>query len=147
VTNHAIEAIELDDEQELRAPVSRCFLSHACGPLDVAGNGGRAIALGGDRPNRIRRQAFTGRLVARWKEGRASGEIRLDTPPFELAGIFSGIFMYTVVSWLAAWQSAGNGSCDEAAELEGRLMRAFDVFLDRCRSHGSGAATGQRRDA
>jgi hypothetical protein len=82
-----------------------------------------------------------------WKEGQASGAIRPDTQPFELAGLFSGIFMYTVVSWLAAWQSAGNGSCDEAAELEGRLMRAFDVFLDRCRSHGSGAATGQRRDA
>jgi hypothetical protein len=57
-----------------------------------------------------------------WKEGQASGAIRPDTQPFELAGLFSGIFMYTVVSWLAAWQSAANGSGDETAELEGGLM-------------------------
>jgi AcrR family transcriptional regulator len=72
-------------------------------------------------------------LALLFEEGQAKGEIRRDIPPVELAETFSGIFMFTVVSWLAAWQAVGQTSSRDEAELEGRLMRAFDVFLDGCR--------------
>jgi hypothetical protein len=64
-------------------------------------------------------------------------EIRPDLPSIELAETFSGVFMFAVVSWLAGWQPAGQTRSADEAELEGRLMRAFDVFLDGCRSYGA----------
>jgi AcrR family transcriptional regulator len=93
----------------------------------------------------IRSRAFGGRgqlpaqdvpiyrlLTELFKEGQAKGEIRDDIPPLELAETYSGVFMFTVASWLAARQSTDHASTDDETELEGRLMRAFDVFLDGC---------------
>ena len=40
--------------------------------------------------------------------------------------------MFAVVSWLVAWNSAGRPSAGNERQLESRLMRAFDVFLDGC---------------
>jgi hypothetical protein len=98
----------------------------------------------------MRSRAFVGRgelptelppiysvLSQLFEEGQASGELRPDTPPIELAELYSGVFMYTVVSWLAAWESVEHISGDVESELTDRLMRAFDVFLDGCRSHSA----------
>jgi len=38
--------------------------------------------------------------------------------------------MFTVVSWLSAWQAPG--SKENAASLDARLARALDVFLSGC---------------
>jgi hypothetical protein len=40
--------------------------------------------------------------------------------------------MFAVVSWLTEWQTSGKLSRNADAELESRLMRAFDVFLEGC---------------
>ncbi len=93
----------------------------------------------------MRSRAFTGRgelpagdlpiygLLSRlFDEAQAAGEINPDIPPSELAEIFSGTFMFTIIGWLRSRQS-GSPARDEEAELEGRLMRALDVFLDGCR--------------
>ena len=80
-----------------------------------------------------------------FNEGQASGEIRPDTPPLELAQIFSGIFMYTIVSWLAARPADARTGAHDQADLEGRLMRAFDVFLDGCYSAKPTPTSGKTR--
>lgn len=72
-------------------------------------------------------------LSVLFEVGQASEAIRPDVPPLELAETFSGIWIFTVVSWLTEWQSRDGASEDDDAELESRLMRAFDVFLDGCR--------------
>jgi AcrR family transcriptional regulator len=77
-----------------------------------------------------------GLLSLLFQEGQAKGEIRADIPPIELAETFSGVFMFTVVSWLRVWQAVGKAGDDDEAELDARLTRAFDVFLDGCRSDG-----------
>jgi hypothetical protein len=53
-----------------------------------------------------------------------------------LGRAFSGIFMFTVVSWLAEWQADERAGRDDAADLDARLTRSFDVFLDGCRESG-----------
>lgn len=76
-----------------------------------------------------------GLLTRLFTQGQTNGEIRSDVPPLELAETFSGVFMFTVVSWLTGWQQGRQTSTADEAELEGRLMRAFDVFLDGCRTN------------
>jgi len=73
-----------------------------------------------------------GVLAQLFEEGQAKREIRDDIPPIELAETFSGVFMFAVVSWLTEWQTSGKPRRDADAELESRLMRAFDVFLEGC---------------
>jgi AcrR family transcriptional regulator len=99
--------------------------------------GGRGQLPAGDVP-------IYGLLSLLFEEGQANGEIRPDVPPLELAETFSGVFMFAVVSWLTAWQSDAGTSRDNESDLEGRLMRAFDVFLDGCR-YGCATASANAR--
>jgi hypothetical protein len=75
-----------------------------------------------------------GLLASLFEHGQSTGEVRRDVPAIELAEIFSGVFMFAVVSWLATGQVSQQHIQDTEAQLDGRLRRAFDVFLDGCRS-------------
>jgi hypothetical protein len=86
----------------------------------------RAFAGRGEPP--AQQQPIYALLSELFEEGQASGEIGPGVPPLELAQIYSGVFMYTVVSWLGERTTRRH-----KADLEARLMRAFDVFLDGCR--------------
>jgi AcrR family transcriptional regulator len=77
-------------------------------------------------------RAFGGRVELPVKElfeeGQAAGEIKPELVPVELAEAYSGIFMFTVVSWLTAWQASPE--TENAATLDVRLARALEVFFD-----------------
>lgn len=63
-----------------------------------------------------------------FREGQESGEIRSDVGPHQLAEIISAAMMMTILNWLIGWWGSG-----QSEELDARLMRAVDVFLDGCR--------------
>lgn len=69
------------------------------------------------------------RLAQLFREGQESGEIRSDVGPYQLAEIMNATMMQTVGNWLVGWWPQAR-----AQPLEGRLMRAMDVFLDGCRA-------------
>jgi TetR/AcrR family transcriptional regulator, cholesterol catabolism regulator len=144
LARHELEAADQPVAEGVRALARACGRAFSSDPafMTVVAMRSRAFAGGGELP--AKQPPIYTLLAQLFKEGQASGEIRPDTPPLELGEIFSGVFMYTVMSWLAVWQSAGQISGDEEAELEGRLMRAFDVFLDGCRTHGSRVADDAR---
>jgi AcrR family transcriptional regulator len=96
----------------------------------------RSRPFGGRGELPAREDPIYGLLTQLFAEGQANGEVRRDIPPLELAETFSGIFMFTVVSWLAEWRADERSGRDDAADLDARLTRSFDVFLDGCRESG-----------
>jgi len=63
-----------------------------------------------------------------FRQGQARGEIRADRDPVQLGEILTAICAFTCGNWLIGWWP------DSSEELEPRLMRAIDVFLDGCAS-------------
>lgn len=128
-----LEAEESTVAERVKALARACGKAFSSDPEFMTVVVTRSRAFGGRGQLPTRDDPIYGLLSQLFEEGQASGEIRRDVPPLELAETFSGIFMFTVVSWLAVWQT-GRSAGGEEAELEARLMRAFDVFLDGCRS-------------
>jgi AcrR family transcriptional regulator len=67
-----------------------------------------------------------------FEEGQKDGEIRADIDPMQLAQIYSGNFIFTAIGWLverAGGPVPGEGIPDD---LQERLERVMDVFLDGC---------------
>jgi AcrR family transcriptional regulator len=62
-----------------------------------------------------------------FRVGQVRGEIRDDVDPMQLAEALTGIYQMTITNWLTGWWEISE-------ELEPRLMRAIDLFLDGCRS-------------
>jgi AcrR family transcriptional regulator len=133
LARHELEEEDQSVADRVRALARACGRAFSSDPefMAVVVTRSRAFIGGGELP--ARDVPIYGLLSLLFEEGQANGEIRPDVPPIELAETFSGIFMFTVVSWLAGWQAAGRKRGDHEADLEGRLMRAFDVFLDGCR--------------
>jgi len=69
------------------------------------------------------------RLAQIFREGQESDEIRSDVGPYQLAEIMSATMMQTITNWLVGWWPQAR-----AQELDARLMKALDVFLDGCRA-------------
>lgn len=69
------------------------------------------------------------RLAQLFREGQASGQIRTDVGPYQLAEIMSAVMMLTITNWLLGWWGSR-----QTEELDTRLMRAVDVFLDGCKA-------------
>lgn len=61
-----------------------------------------------------------------FREGQVRGEIRDDVDPLQLAEILTGTYSTTLFNWVVGWWG-------DRGDLEERLMRAADVFLDGCR--------------
>lgn len=138
---------ELDAEDRpvgdrLRALARACGRAFSSDPpfMTVVAMQSRAFSGPGGLP--VEDVPIYGLLSLLFEKGQADGEIRADLPPLELAEIYSGVFIFTVVGWLAERRAAGQTSGDAEAELGDRLMRAFDVFLDGCRVPPSGRGGG-----
>src|SRR5215213_7006375 len=69
----------------------------------------RARAFGGRGDLPVRDDPIYELLTRLFAGGQESGHVRADVPAIQLGEIFSGIFMFTVVSWLAERRSAGAG--------------------------------------
>ena len=133
-----VEAQDQPVADRVRALARACGKAFSSDPAFMTVVVTQSRAFGGRSQLPARDVPIYAVLSLLFEEGQATGEIRPDLRPIELAETFSGIFMFTVVSWLAAWQPTGQVTDDDEAELEARLMRAFDVFLDGCRLSGSG---------
>ena len=132
----AREELEGQDQpvaERVRALVRACGEAFSADPafMTVVAMRSRAFAGRGELPAEL--PPIYTVLSELFREGQERSEIRADIPPLELAQIYSGIFMYTAVSWLAGRQSKPRTRRDKA-KLEDRLMRAFDVFLDGCQT-------------
>lgn len=139
LARHELEAADQTVADRVRALARACGRAFSSDPefMTVVVTQSRAFGGRGQLP--ARDVPIYGLLSLLFDEGQSKGEIRQDLPTMELAEIFSGVFMFAVVSWLAAWQSAGQTTSHDESELEGRLMRAFDVFLDGCSLPGDNA--------
>jgi AcrR family transcriptional regulator len=67
-------------------------------------------------------------LADLFRLGQERGEIIDDMDPMQLAEVRTGIYHLTTLNWLTGWWDG------DAGDLESRLARAIDVFLDGCRS-------------
>jgi len=67
-----------------------------------------------------------GLLAQLFREGQERSEIRADIHPPQLAELFTGTYMLTILNWVVGWW-------EDSEPLEARLQRAADVFLDGCR--------------
>src|SRR5438270_8381437 len=96
-----LEAVDQPVAERVRALARACGRAFSSDPafMTVVAMRSRAFVGGGELP--AEPPAIYSLLAQLFQEGQASGELRADTPPLELAGIFSGVFMYTLVSWLA----------------------------------------------
>jgi AcrR family transcriptional regulator len=128
-----LEAGEHTVAERVRALARACGKAFSSDPAFMAVVATRSRAFSGRGQLPAPDDPIYQLLSALFAEGQASREIRDDVPPLELAETFSGIFMFTVVSWLAEWQASGGAGADDEADLDARLMRSFDVFLDGCR--------------
>jgi AcrR family transcriptional regulator len=129
----AVEELALGDhtvDQRVRALARACGRAFSSDPEFMTVVVTRSRAFGGRGQLPARDDPIYGLLARLFAEGQASGEVRRDVPPIELAETFSGIFMFTVVSWLAERHAPTKARGDEEADLDARLMRSFDVFLD-----------------
>jgi AcrR family transcriptional regulator len=136
LAGHELEAADQSVGDRVRALVRACGRAFSSDPGFMTVVVTRSRAFGGRGRLPERDVPIYGLLSLLFEEGQAEGEIRGDIPAIELAETFSGVFMFAVVSWLSVWQATGQTSGTEEAELEARLMRAFDVFLDGCRTSG-----------
>jgi AcrR family transcriptional regulator len=128
----AAQELALEDhtvDQRVRALARACGRAFSSDPEFMTIVVTRSRAFGGRGQLPARDDPIYGLLAQLFAEGQASGEVRRDVPPIELAETFSGIFMFTVVSWLAE-RPAATKARDDEADLDARLMRSFDVFLD-----------------
>jgi AcrR family transcriptional regulator len=131
----AARELELEDhtvDQRVRALALACGRAFSSDPEFMTVVVTRSRAFGGRGQLPARDDPIYGLLAQLFAEGQAGGEVRPDIPPIELAETFSGIFMFTVVSWLAQRRVGGRPRGDDQADLDARLMRAFDVFLAGC---------------
>ena len=135
LARHELEAEDQPVDERVRALARACGKAFSSDPefMTVVALQSRAFAGRGELPA-AEAVPIYGLLSLLFEEGQAKREIRPDVPPLELAEIFSGVFMYTVVSWLMARRSREEPKGGNEAELEARLVRAFDVFLDGCRT-------------
>ena len=129
----AAQELTLEDQtvdQRVRALARACGRAFSSDPefMTVVVTRSRAFGARGQLP--ARDDPIYGLLAQLFAEGQATGEVRRDVPPIELAETFSGIFMFTVVSWLAERKVPARARTDDEAELDARLMRSFDVFLE-----------------
>jgi AcrR family transcriptional regulator len=69
-----------------------------------------------------------GLLVELFRDGQASGEIRKDIDAMQLAEMLLAAFVLTAGNWLIGWWGK------PTEDLEPRLIRAIDLFLDGCRT-------------
>jgi AcrR family transcriptional regulator len=145
LARHELEADDKSVADRVRALARACGKAFSSDPafMSVVAMQSKAFAGGGQLPVAGEVPIF-GLLSLLFEEGQARGEIRRDVPPIELAQVFSGVFMFSVVNWLAEWKPTGRRGREDEAELEKRLMRAFDVFLDGCRSGGASGTGGER---
>lgn len=133
----AARELELEDhtvDQRVRTLARACGRAFSSDPEFMTIVVTRSRAFGGRGQLPARDDPIYALLAQLFAEGQADGEVRPDIPPIELAETFSGIFMFTVVSWLAERQAAAQARGDDQADLDARLMRSFDVFLAGCRS-------------
>jgi AcrR family transcriptional regulator len=140
LARHELESPDEPVADRVRALARACGRAFSSDPafMAVVATRSRAFGGGGQLPAEGIPPIY-GLLSLLFDEGQREGEIRADVPPLELAQSFSGTFMFTVVGWLMAWQS-GQTARDAERDLERRLMRAFDVFLDGCRRTGSASS-------
>ena len=129
---HELEAQEHTAGERVRALARACGRAFSSDPEFMTVVVTRSRAFGGRGQLPARDDPIYGLLTQLFAHGQANGEIRRDIPPIELAETFSGIFMFTVVSWLSEWQAGGRAGSDDKAALDARLMRSFDVFLEGC---------------
>jgi AcrR family transcriptional regulator len=66
-------------------------------------------------------------LAELFRLGQERGEISDDIDPMQLAEVMTGIYHLTTLNWLTGWWESDTG------DLDARLGRAIDVFLDGCR--------------
>jgi AcrR family transcriptional regulator len=140
----AAEELALEDQtvdERVRALAQACGRAFSSDPEFMIVVVTRSRAFGGRGQLPTRDDPIYALLSQLFAEGQANGDIRRDVPPVELAENFSGVFMFTVVSWLAEWRASDRTGRHDQAALDARLMRSFDVFLDGCSTHD---APGQR---
>jgi AcrR family transcriptional regulator len=128
-----LEAAELSMAERVHALAQACGRAFSSDPAFMTVVVTRSRAFGGRGELPAHDVPIYGLLATLFEHGQSTGEVRRDVPAIELAEIFSGVFMFAVVSWLAAGQTADRDNDDVQAQLDGRLMRAFDVFLGGCR--------------
>jgi AcrR family transcriptional regulator len=129
----AARELALEDQtvgQRVRALARACGRAFSSDPDFMTVVVTRSRAFGGRGQLPVRDDPIYGLLARLFTDGQATGEIRRDVPPIELAESFSGIFMFTVVSWLAEREAPPRARRDDEADLDARLMRSFDVFLE-----------------
>lgn len=132
LARHELEPQHQPVADRVRALARACGKAFSSDPQFMTVVVVRSRAFGGRRqlgPHDFTIYALLSRL---FEEGQTTGEIRPDIPPLELAETFSGIFIFTVGGWLATWSPGAATAAEDEAELDRRLMRAFDVFLDGC---------------
>ena len=119
-------------DQRVRALARACGRAFSSDPEFMTVVVTRSRAFGGQGQLPARDDPIYGLLARQALRRRPFGRERdrHDVPPIELAETFGGIFMFTVVSWLAERQATAKARGNEEADLDARLMRSFDVFLD-----------------
>jgi AcrR family transcriptional regulator len=122
-----LAASELSVAERVRALASASGRAFSADPEFMTVVVTRSRAFGGRGELPARDVPIYAILAHLFEEGQASGEIRDDIPPVELAESFSGSFMFTVISWLSARET------DRDSDLDARLGRALDIFLDGAR--------------
>jgi AcrR family transcriptional regulator len=130
LARHELEAEGQPIGERVRALARACGRAFSADPAFMTIVVTRSRAFGGRAQLPGETPPIYGLLALMFEEAQAKGEIRAELEPIELAETFSGIFMFTVVSWLSGWKPRRRR--DDEAELEARLMRAYDVFLDGC---------------
>ena len=58
-------------------------------------------------------------------QGQGTGEINSISDPLQLAEILTATFMLTITNWITGWWG-------DVGELDPRLMRAVEIFLQGC---------------
>jgi AcrR family transcriptional regulator len=129
-----LDAAGLSVAERVHALARACGRAFSSDPAFMTVVVTRSRAFGGRGELPAHDVPIYGLLASLFEHGQSTGEVRRDVPAVELAEIFSGVFMFAVVSWLATGQAGQQHIEDAEAQLDGRLIRAFDVFLDGCRS-------------
>jgi AcrR family transcriptional regulator len=134
LARNELEAAGLSVAERVHALARACGRAFSSDPAFMTVVVTRSRAFGGRGELPAHDVPIYGLLASLFEHGQSTGEVRRDVPAIERAEIFSGVFMFAVVSWLATGRASERDSEDAEAQLDGRLTRAFDVFLDGCRS-------------
>jgi AcrR family transcriptional regulator len=141
LASHELEAEGQPVGDRLRALARACGRAFSSDPAFMTIVVAKSRAFGGRVELPTDDPPIYGLLSLMFEEGQASGEIKPELVPVELAEVYSGIFMFTVVSWLTAWQASPE--TESEATLDVRLARALEVFLSGATE--AAAPTGARR--